>query len=78
MKGQLGAGAHNVDGEGLAAGVPEGVDEDLIVLDRNRAHRRAEVKRTPLEHHLVACATDSEASASKRRACAMSITCRAH
>lgn len=46
-------GAHHVPRERLAAAIPEGVDKDLVVPDRDRAHCGAEVKRAALEHHRV-------------------------
>ena len=46
-------GPHNVDGEGLPAGVPERVHEDLVVLDSHGAHRGVKVKGTLLEHDRV-------------------------
>ena len=50
---QCTAPAHQVSGEGLALGVPEGVDEDFVVLDGDRAHGGAKVKRPTLEHDTV-------------------------
>ncbi len=40
--------AHQVSGEGLFAAVPEGVHEDLVVLDGDRVHGRVNVKSTAL------------------------------
>ena len=38
-------------GEGLLAAVPEGVHEDLVILNGDRINSRAQVKRTALHQH---------------------------
>ena len=43
-----GGEAHEVGREGLLAAIPEGIHEDLVVLDGDRENRRADVKRAAL------------------------------
>ena len=44
---------HQVGREGLALGIPEGVHEDLVVLDGDGANRGAQVEGAALEHDAV-------------------------
>ena len=49
----MGRKLHQVGSEGLALAVPEGVDEDLVVLDGDGADGGAQIECAALEHDAV-------------------------